>query len=132
MNYETTADELTKRILKLIPGNLKILDMDNAWDLFRVDGFKCDDIAPSLGQAMWSLEKAKKLYTRLTKRRKMNLQEAFNKLFKISEQACDADLDLSEEELNNVMTDLWSVLRETKGFYTDELPKWLQEERAIK
>lgn len=56
----------------------------------------------------------------------MNLQEAFDKLFKIAEHACDADIDLSEKELNDAMTDLWSVLRETKGFYTGELPKWLK------
>jgi hypothetical protein len=56
----------------------------------------------------------------------MNLQEAFDKLFKAAENTCDADLELSEQEFSDVMTELWSVLRETKGFYTGELPDWLK------
>lgn len=48
----------------------------------------------------------------------MTLQEAFNKLFEISNQACDADIELEEQELNDVMVELWSVLRKTHKFYT--------------
>lgn len=57
----------------------------------------------------------------------MNIQEAFDKLFETAEHACDADVELPEEELNDAMTELWSVLRETRKFYTGELPKWLQQ-----
>jgi hypothetical protein len=62
----------------------------------------------------------------------MEIQEAFDKLFEIAERACDADIDLSENELNDVMTELWSVLRQTKGFYTGELPAWLKSNQAAK
>lgn len=57
----------------------------------------------------------------------MTLQEAFDKLFKAAEQACDSDIELSEKQLNQVMTELWSTLRETKKFYTFELPDWLKQ-----
>ena len=56
----------------------------------------------------------------------MNIQQAFDELFKVAEKACDSDVDLSEQERNEVMNELWSVLRKTKKFYTGELPKWLQ------
>jgi len=57
----------------------------------------------------------------------MNIQEAFDKLFKISEKACDSDIDLSESERAHVMNELWGVLREIKEFYTGELPEWLRQ-----
>ncbi len=60
--YEQTADELTRRILDLIPSNPEILTMDSPWGLFKVPGFKCDDIGPSLYQAQFSLAKARELY----------------------------------------------------------------------
>lgn len=60
----------------------------------------------------------------------MEIQEAFDKLFKVAERACDSDIELSEEERNEVMTELWSVLRETKGFYTGELPEWLRDDHV--
>lgn len=62
----------------------------------------------------------------------MKLQEAFDKLFNIAERTCDADIELPEDELNDVMTELWSVLRETKTFYTGKLPDWLRDESAWK
>lgn len=63
-NYSQTADELTNRIIALIPTNPNILKLDSPWDLFKVDGFKCDDIGPSLFQAQWSLAKAKTIYNK--------------------------------------------------------------------
>lgn len=60
--YEASADKLVKRIMACIPGHPEILDFDNPFQLFKVDGFKCDDIGPSLFQAQWSLSKAKQLY----------------------------------------------------------------------
>jgi hypothetical protein len=60
--YSDTADKLVQRIIDLIPDNPEILEMKEAWDLFKVKDFKCDDIGPSLFQASWSLSKAKQLY----------------------------------------------------------------------
>ena len=60
--YEACANELQRRILALIPDNPGILKMDSPWDLFGVDGFKCDDLQPSMGQAAWALDRAKKEY----------------------------------------------------------------------
>jgi hypothetical protein len=58
MSYEQTADELTARIMALGP---RILPLDSPWDLFKIDGFKCDDLGPSLFQADWALRQAQKL-----------------------------------------------------------------------
>jgi len=60
--YSGTADELTSRILALIPDNPGILEIDGPWDLFEVQGFKCNDINPSLFQASWALARAKKIF----------------------------------------------------------------------
>jgi hypothetical protein len=56
--YEWTANELVKRITALIPKHPEILKLENAWGLFKVEGFKCDDLGPSLGQAQFALAKA--------------------------------------------------------------------------
>lgn len=60
--YQGTADELTNRILVLIPDNPQIMDMEKAWELYDIDDFKCDDLQPSTFQAGWALNKAKQLY----------------------------------------------------------------------
>jgi len=60
--YADTADELTKRILALIPEHPEILTIDGPFALFKVPGFKCDDLQPSLFQAGWALAKARQLY----------------------------------------------------------------------
>jgi len=60
--YAATADELTRRIMALIPSNPQILDMSNPWDLFDISGFECSDIGPSLYQAGWSMRMAQQLY----------------------------------------------------------------------
>ncbi len=62
MSYESTADELSIRILKLIPNNQNILTMESAWDLFSVPGFQCKDIGPSAFQAGWALRDAVQRY----------------------------------------------------------------------
>jgi hypothetical protein len=59
-SYEATARELERRILALIPDHPEILDMINVWDLFKVPGFKCDDLGPSLTQATAALASVKK------------------------------------------------------------------------
>ena len=60
--YASTADRLVERIKALIPNHPEILELNDAWGLFKVDGFKCDDIGPSAFQASWALAKAKELY----------------------------------------------------------------------
>jgi hypothetical protein len=62
MTYEATANELTRRIEKLIPDNPQILELDSPWDLFKVEGFECSDLGPSLYQAGFALAKAKANY----------------------------------------------------------------------
>lgn len=56
----------------------------------------------------------------------MNLQQAFDRLFKAAEKALDADLELSEKEANDAHNELWSALREVRSFYKGDLPSWLQ------
>ena len=60
--YESTANELSARILRLIDENPEIINMESAWDLFQVDGFDCSDLQPSLAQAGWALREAKRLF----------------------------------------------------------------------
>lgn len=55
--YESTASSLVQRILAL--PHEKVNACQDAWDLFKVEGFKCDDLNPSLFQASWALGKAK-------------------------------------------------------------------------
>lgn len=61
-DYEASANQLVERIKELIPTNPEILDMVDAWPLLQVNGFKCDDLQPSLYQATWALAKAKREY----------------------------------------------------------------------
>ena len=61
-DYESTANALVERIEKLIPNHPEILTMKNVFDLFRIPGFKCDDISPSLFQAQWAVGKARQNY----------------------------------------------------------------------
>jgi len=59
--YENTAGSLVNRIRELIPCHPEIMDMSDPWALFNIEGFKCDDLAPSLAQASWALQRAKHL-----------------------------------------------------------------------
>ena len=60
--YASVGHELRDRIVALIPTHPEILDLTDCWGLFKVDGFKCDDLGPSMGQAMWALGAAKQKY----------------------------------------------------------------------
>ncbi len=60
--YVNEADELIRRITALIPDHPEILDLTSPWDLFRVEGFDCADIGPTLFQASFALEQAKKAW----------------------------------------------------------------------
>lgn len=66
--YTSTADELVKRITDLISDHPEILTLDDVWKLFKIKGFYCEDLGPSLFQAQWAPAKAKKDW--MSKRRK--------------------------------------------------------------
>ena len=54
MIYESTAQELVKRIEALVPDHPEILTMESCWDLFKV-GLKCSDLNPTMAQASLAL-----------------------------------------------------------------------------
>jgi len=60
--YVATADTLTARIVALIPTQPQILEMTSAWDLFKVPGFSCSDLGPSLAQASYALGDAQRIW----------------------------------------------------------------------
>jgi hypothetical protein len=60
--YESTGNELRNRILALITDHPEILEMDDCFKLFKVEGFKCDDLQPSLAQAGWAMRSAQRLF----------------------------------------------------------------------
>lgn len=60
--YENVANELVNRILVLIPEHPEIMTIESPWDLFKVPGFKCDDLQPTLFQAGWALGRARQQY----------------------------------------------------------------------
>jgi hypothetical protein len=62
LGYASTADELVRRILALMPQHPKLLTMDDPWQLFSVPGFSCVDLSPSMQQASWALKRAQALY----------------------------------------------------------------------
>lgn len=62
MTYEATANELRDRIQKLIPDHPEILDMTDPWELFKIEGFNCNDLQPSFAQASQALSVAKALH----------------------------------------------------------------------
>lgn len=57
MNYIEVANTLTNRIAALGPRVLATIDSPS--DLFKVPGFRCDDLNPSLAQASFALAKAR-------------------------------------------------------------------------
>lgn len=59
--YESTANVLRDRIAALIPAHPEILDMDSAWDLFKIPEFDCKDLEPSAFQASWAFSAAKQM-----------------------------------------------------------------------
>lgn len=62
-SYVETTNKLTERILELIPTHPEILSFESPWELFKVDGFKSNDLDPSFMQADFALQAARKLYT---------------------------------------------------------------------
>jgi hypothetical protein len=62
-DYSTTSDALVERIRALIPAHPEIVAFTDAWQLFTVPGFKCDDLALTMFQAAWALAKAQALAT---------------------------------------------------------------------
>lgn len=66
-SYESTGNELVDRILKLIPNHPEILTLESPFDLFKIEGFKCDDLQPSLFQAGWALGRARNIHNNITK-----------------------------------------------------------------
>lgn len=61
-SYEATGNALRGRILALIPEHQEILYMDDCFELFKVEGFKCDDLQPSIAQADWAMRSAQRMY----------------------------------------------------------------------
>lgn len=65
--YASICDELASRITNLGKSNpeikQKILAMDDAWDLFRIPGFHCGDLGPSMAQAYGALRAAQTTLT---------------------------------------------------------------------
>lgn len=53
--YEATANELSRRIEALFPAHPELLKLTDPWALFKIPGFKCDDLQPSLWQAAAAL-----------------------------------------------------------------------------
>lgn len=60
--YGFTADTLTQRILALIPEHPEVLTLTDAWGLFKVPGFDCADLQPTMAQAYAALANAKAIH----------------------------------------------------------------------
>jgi hypothetical protein len=58
--YYAILDELIERIEALVPAHPEILELKDAWGLFKIPGFDCSDLEPSLAQASVALAEAKK------------------------------------------------------------------------
>lgn len=54
-DYVNTADRLVERIEALVPAHPEILALDGPWGLFKIPGFNCQDLAPTMFQAGWAL-----------------------------------------------------------------------------
>ncbi len=53
--YAATAEALVERIRALVPDHPELLTMRSAWDLFKVPGFKCDDLDVTAAMASAAL-----------------------------------------------------------------------------
>lgn len=62
LSYEECGQELARRIEAIIPKNQSILQMESPWGLFKVPGFKSDDLQPTLAMASVALAIAKRRY----------------------------------------------------------------------
>lgn len=57
--YYAVLDELIERIEALVPEHPEILELDDAFGLFKIPGFNCSDLEPSLAQASAALAEAR-------------------------------------------------------------------------
>ena len=57
--------ELTKRILGLMEREPRVVEISDPWELFKVPGFKCDDLEPTVAEASAALGEARELYVSL-------------------------------------------------------------------
>ena len=62
MTYEDAGQELKRRIKALIPEHPEIMEMRGPWGLFKVPGFRCDDLEPSMAMADAALDLARHEY----------------------------------------------------------------------
>lgn len=59
-SYASTAEALVQRIAALVPEHPEILTLEDPWGLFKVPGFDCKDLCPSMAQASWALAKVQR------------------------------------------------------------------------
>ena len=59
MDYESSANELKLRIVKLIRNHEELLEISDVWRLFDYSDFNCGDLDPSFAQASWAFNQAK-------------------------------------------------------------------------
>lgn len=66
--YEQTAQSVVDVVLSFIPEHPEIMEMESAWDLFKVDGFSAaiSSLQPSLAQAAHALVAAKQRWRKST------------------------------------------------------------------
>jgi len=53
--YPEVVEQLVSRITALVPEHSEILKMKDPFGLFKISGFKCDDLQPSLAQGQKAL-----------------------------------------------------------------------------
>lgn len=53
--YDGVVGALADQIRALVPVQPQILQLEDPWGLFRVPGFNCEELNPSLEQATWAL-----------------------------------------------------------------------------
>lgn len=58
--FDNGIDELERRIRALVPANPSILEMTNAFDLLKIEGFAYRDLQPSLGQVSAALRRVQR------------------------------------------------------------------------
>lgn len=62
MEYERRANKLVERIVESMKAHPEARTVTSVWELFKVPGFKCDDLQPSLAQAEAALSVAKRRF----------------------------------------------------------------------
>jgi hypothetical protein len=64
--YTSTLEKLVERIAALVPFQPQILTLQSCWDLFKVPGFQCADLAPSMAQAAAALAEVQRTAAKTT------------------------------------------------------------------